>query len=453
MSQTLSTIDEKSLIRKIAWRLMPFLVICYLINFLDRTNVGYAASAMETSIGLDVAAYGLGAGIFFIAYFIFEVPSNIALHRFGARVWIGRIMISWGVVAALMAVIHEPWHFFSLRFLLGAAEAGFFPGVVFYLTLWFPVRYRARLVAIFFLGIPIAQVVGAPISTSLIALGDSLGLEGWRLMYGVEALPAVLLGIACFFVLRKGPQSAPWLSEAERSWLTSEIAKDEQVAAANVSTLSHGQQIMAVLKRPIVWGLALIYFGLTSGSNVLNFFLPTVVKTLQSSLGLDPGIITTGIVVAIPYGIAALALVLWSRHSDRTLERRFHVAIPAVLGAITTIICLALGSPVASIIGFVVLVSAVYCSQSVVWSVPSELLTGVGSAVAFGVINSIGNLSGFSGPYLTGWVVQLTGSYTIAFTIVSSFVLAGGVLAFILIPGRAKRAAQQSVLSGPQNLS
>jgi nitrate/nitrite transporter NarK len=259
-------------------------------------------------------------------------------------------------------------------------------------------------------------------------------------MYGVEALPALALGIACFFVLRRGPEVAPWLTDSEKTWLQTELAKDERVATAAVSTLTHGQQIGAVLKKPVVWGFALIYFGLTSGSNVLNFFLPTVVETLQTSLGLDPGILTTGIVVAIPYGIAAIALLLWSRHSDRTLERRFHVALPAVLGAITTIICLAVGSPFASIIGFVVLVSAVYCSQAVVWSVPSELLVGVGSAVAFGVINSIGNLSGFTGPYLTGWIVQTTGSYSIAFTIISSLVLAAGVLAFIIIPSRTKRA-------------
>ncbi len=425
---------EKATFSKLTRKLMPFLVICYLINFLDRTNVGYAATLMEKSIGLDVYAYGLGAGIFFIAYFIFEVPSNVALHKIGARIWICRIMVSWGIVAGLMAFITAPWQFFGLRFLLGAAEAGLFPGVLYYLTLWFPVRYRARLTGIFFLGIPIASVVGSPISTGLIALGNSIGMDGWRLMYFVEALPALVFGVLCLFVLKDGPRKAPWLSDIEKDYVEAELAKDA-ATARNADQHEKGA-IVAALKMPIVWVFALIYFGLTSGSNTMNFFLPQVIEAIQKSLGLGSDIITTGFVVAIPYAFAAVAMVLWSRHSDKHRERRLHVAVPAIIAALTTIITLAMNNPFATVIGFCVMAAGIYGAQSVVWSVPQQMLVGMGGAVALGLINSIGNLSGFVGPYLTGWIKSVTQSNQLAFSVIACFVLAAGITALFAIDNK-----------------
>lgn len=425
---------EKATFSKVARKLMPFLVLCYLINFLDRTNVGYAATLMEKDIGLGVYAYGLGAGIFFIAYFIFEVPSNIALHKIGARIWICRIMVSWGLVAGLMAFITTPWQFFALRFLLGAAEAGLFPGVLYFLTLWFPVRYRARLTGIFFLGIPLASVIGSPISTGLIVLGNTVGITGWRLMYFVEALPALIFGVACLFVLKDSPRKAPWLSDTEKDYIEAELAKDA-ATARNADQHEKGA-IMAALKMPIVWVFALIYFGLTAGSNTLNFFLPQVIEAIQKSLGLGTDIMTTGFIVAIPYAFAAVAMVFWSRHSDQTRERRLHVAVPAIIAALTTIITLALNNPFATVIGFCVMAAGIYGAQSVVWSVPQQMLVGMGGAVALGLINSIGNLSGFVGPYLTGWIKSATQSNQLAFSVIACFVLAAGITALFAIDNK-----------------
>jgi MFS transporter, ACS family, tartrate transporter len=425
---------ERATIARVTRRLLPFLILLYLINFLDRTNVGFAATRMERDIGLDAAAYGLGAGIFFIAYFFLEVPSNVALHGFGARRWIARIMVTWGIVAGAMAFIQVPAHFFILRFLLGAAEAGFYPGVILYLSMWFPSRYRARVTGIFLLGIPIAQVIGAPVSTGLIQWGDALGFQGWRVMYLVEAVPAVILGICTLFYLTDRPELARWLAPAQREWLVNELAAENRVIAAGQDgTAARRGQIRDALRRPVVWGLAAVLFGLTAGSNALNFFLPSVVETLQGAFGLGSGAMTTGLVVAIPYAVAAVAMVFWGRHSDRTGERRFHCGGAAILAAVTVAVALAIDNPVVVVAGFAVLAAGVYASQIVFWSVPSQLLTGVGAAAAIGLINSVGNLSGFVGPYLTGEIVSATGSYVPAFLAIAGLVLLGGIGIVVLL--------------------
>jgi MFS family permease len=431
---------EKSTIRRVTRRIMPFLIVLYLINFLDRTNVGFAAPGMEADLGIGPAAYGLGAGIFFIAYFLFEVPSNVALFRFGARKWIARIMVTWGIIAGALAFIQSGEHFFILRFLLGAAEAGFYPGIIFYISLWYPARYRARMTGIFFLGIPIAQVIGAPLSGGLIQLGDAIGFQGWRMMYLVEAIPAIILGIVTFFYLTDRPAQAKWLNDDQRTWLSGELAHDEATARQGQGPeLGKWAQVKVVLKTPMVWALAGILFCMTAGSNALNFFFPSVVDTFKSSFGVETNIFTNGLIVAIPYAFAAAAMILWSRHSDKTLERRFHGGGAAVLAGVSIVIALLLDNPVAIVVGFIVLASGIYSAQIVFWTVPARILTGVAAAAGIGLINSVGNLSGFVGPYLTGWIYENTGSYTLAFGLIATLVVIGGVAFTILLTRRKVR--------------
>jgi MFS family permease len=411
---------EKSTIRKVSIRLIPFLIVLYLVNFLDRTNVGFAADHMKEDIGLTSAVYGLGAGVFFLAYFLFEVPSNVLLEKFGARRWIARIMVTWGIVAGLMAFIQTPEHFVILRVLLGIAEAGFFPGVVFYLTLWFPSRYRAGIMATFYLGVPIAQVIGAPLSAILIQVGDQMGFQGWRLMYFVEAVPAVILGVVTWFYLTDHPLKAKWLSRPQQEWLTQTLAAERQSTVLPAAAeLTRRQQVKIALTNRYVWALALVYFGITAGSNALNFFLPSVIKGLSDTFGLHLGIIQRGFVTAIPYAVAAVAMVLWTRRSDRKLERRWHAALPALIGAVTITIALLVDNPIVVILGFTVMAAGVYSAINVFWAIPSQFLTGLGAAAGIGLINSIGNLSGFVGPYVTGGIKQATGSYTPAFLVIA----------------------------------
>lgn len=430
---------EKSTIRRVTRRIMPFLIAAYLINFLDRTNVGFAAAGMEEDLGIGPAAYGLGAGIFFIAYFIFEVPSNVALYRFGARIWIARIMITWGIIAGFLAFIQTVEHFYILRFLLGAAEAGFYPGVIFYLSLWYPVRYRARMTSIFFLGIPIAQIIGAPLSGGLIMLGDSLGFDGWRVMYLVEALPALILGVVTIFYLTDRPEKAKWLDESQRDWLISEMARDQEAArkVTGIDEPSKWSQVKAVIRMPMVWGLAGILFCMTAGSNALNFFFPSVVETFKTSFGVETNVLTNGFIVAIPYAFAAAAMILWGRRSDRTMERRFHGGGAAILSGLAIVSALLLDNPIAIVIGFIVLASGIYSAQVVFWSIPARLLTGVAAATGIGLINSVGNLSGFVGPYLTGWLYETSGSYLLAFGVIATLVVIGGV-GFIALLSRRR---------------
>jgi ACS family tartrate transporter-like MFS transporter len=438
ITATQATELEKSTIKKITRRLIPFLILLYMINFLDRTNVGFAAKGMEADLGISAAAYGAGAGIFFLAYFLCEVPSNVALHKFGARVWISRIMVTWGIIATAMAFIQSTEHFFILRVLLGAAEAGFYPGIIFFLSLWYPARYRARVMAWFYLGIPMASVLGAPLSTALISWGEKIGFDGWRMMYFVEGFPAIILGVVTFFYLTDRPEKAKWLSTEQRQWLVNDLALEETVKDLEVTaTSSHWAQIKAVLKNKFVWALALIYFGITSGSNAMNFFLPSVLQSFQESMGLGKDIMTIGWLTAIPYAVAAVAMTIWARRSDRHNERRYHAGGAAIVAAVAITAALLINSPVAIILGFVALASGVYSAVNVFWSVPSQLLTGVGAATGLGLINSVGNLSGFTGPMIIGAIKESTGSYTPAFLVIAAIVFTAGVSFIVLM--RKKR--------------
>ncbi|MFE7421173.1 MFS transporter [Rhodococcus sp. NPDC057529] len=417
-----------------ARRIMPLLVILYFISFLDRTNVGFAALHMNDDLGISSAIYGLGAGIFFLGYFIFEVPSNVALHRFGARKWISRIAVSWGLIGLLMAFMRHAGDFLVLRFLLGVAEAGFYPGIIFFLSLWFPSKYRARMIAIFYLAVPLSQVIGSPLSAALIDLGNRIGVEGWRLMYAIESIPAIVLGIFTYFYLTDSPAKAKWLQPAQRRWLQTELEEESRLASlesgGKSSTLAHVRSVMA---NKTVWALALIYFGISSGTNAMYFFFPMLLESFGGGLS----IMQTGLITAIPYAVAAIVMVVVSRHSDRVSERRKHMGISAIVAGVAVILGLVLNHPVVIVVGFVIMASGIYSAIVIFWSAPSQLLKGVSAAAGIGFINAVGNLSGFTGTYMTGGIKSITGSFTPAFILIALFVIAAGVW-FIMLPAVRK---------------
>lgn len=439
---------EEQTIKRISKRIIPFLVILFVMAFLDRTNIGFAALHMNDAIGITQTIFGLGAGIFFLGYFIAEVPSNILLHRFGARIWIARIMITWGIIAAMMGFIQNGTQFIVLRFLLGIAEAGFFPGVIFYLTLWFPARYRARVFASFYLGLPIAQIIGAPISVGLMQWGNTIGYEGWRLMYILEGIPSIILGIVCLKYLTNTPKEAQWLSTEQRVWLMNTLEREErEKEKTQDSNLTKGEMIKQVFKNPLVWIMAMVYFGITSGSNAMFFFLPSVLESFRNTFGMEITLIQNGMLTAIPYAFAAVGMILWSRRSDRKQERYKHGACAALMAAIAITIALVVNQPWAIIVGFIFLAIGVFSAINIFWTLPGQTLTGVGAAAGIGLINSVGNLSGFTGPYLTGYLYTTTGNYTIAFLVIASFVAIGGLGLLLLgkLKSNALKAEQHQV--------
>ncbi len=431
---------EAQTVKRVSKRIIPFLVILFVMAFLDRTNIGFAALHMNDAIGITQTIFGLGAGIFFLGYFIAEVPSNILLHRFGARIWIARIMITWGIIAALMGFIHNGTQFIVLRFLLGIAEAGFFPGIIFYLTLWFPARHRARVFASFYVGLPIAQIIGAPLSVGLMQWGDTLGFDGWRLMYILEGIPSVILGIICLKYLTNTPKEAHWLTEAQRNWLMQTLEKEElEKSKSTDPEISKSAMIKQVFANPLVWIMAVVYFGITSGSNAMFFFLPSVLESFRNSFGLEISLLQNGLITAIPYAFAAVGMILWSRRSDRKQERYKHGACAALMAAIAIAIALIVNQPWAIIVGFIFLAIGVFSAINIFWTLPSQTLTGVGAAAGIGLINSVGNLSGFTGPYLTGYLYTTTGTYTTAFLVIAGFVAVGGL--GLLLLGKLKSNA------------
>ena len=420
---------EKRTIGKVMWRLMPFLVACYFVAYLDRVNVGFAKLQMNAALGLSESAYGLGAGLFFIAYFLLEVPSNLALDRFGARLWIARIMFSWGLISGAFAFI-EPiarwtgispeWVFYILRFLLGIAEAGFFPGIIFYLTLWFPSVYRARVVSLFMLAIPFSSIVGAPISGALLNL-SGWGLAGWQWLFILEALPSVLMSIGVILYLTDYPVHAHWLEHEERDWLQARLDEEHRTkqAAEHISigrALSDGR----------VLACALIYFCLNAASYGVAFFLPTIIK------GFGVGNFTTGLLAALPFVFGAVGMVLLGRASDRSLRRREFVCFAMVLAAV--------GLAGAGLASAPVLVMVLLCLSQIgvsampplFWPIPSAFLTGASAAAGIAAINSIGNLSGFAGPYVMGFLKDATGDFTAGLLLLGACALLGGVLALML---------------------
>ena len=410
--------EERAVIRKAMWRLLPFLCFIYFIAYLDRVNVGFAALTMNEDLGLSATAFGNGAGIFFLAYFLFEVPSNFALKRFGARVWIARIMVTWGLISMAMAFVSGTTSFFVLRFLLGVAEAGFFPGMILYLTFWFPNRVRAGILGVFIIANPASTIVGAPLSTTL--LGTSvLGLTGWQTMFIVEGLPAVLLGVAVLFVLCDSPAKAKWLTEREREVLLNAVKRDERLSTH--TSLRDG------LASPQVWLFSLLYAALMMGVYGFGLWAPQIIKSF-GGLGNQQ----VGLVLVIPYAFATVAMVLWGRHSDRTGERKWHLALPAVLGTIGFLYGSYADNIYFAVAGFTLGAVGIYASLPLFWSLPTAMLGGTAAAGGIALINSIGNLSGYFGPSIIGRLKDLTKNYTAGLLVIAASLALAAVLGYVV---------------------
>jgi len=415
-AQPLST-EEKAVVRKAMWRLLPFLCFIYFIAYLDRVNVGFAALTMNADLALSATAFGHGAGIFFIAYFLFEVPSNFALKRFGARVWIARIMVTWGIISIGMAFVNGTTSFLVMRFLLGVAEAGFFPGMVLYLTFWFPNSVRAAIMGIFIIANPASTIIGAPLSTSL--LGTSLfGFAGWQTMFIVEGIPAVLCGIAVLFVLCDSPAKAKWLTDREREVLLTAIARDERTNTH--TSLRDG------LMSPQVWLFSLLYAALMMGVYGFGLWAPQIIKSLSGF-----GNQTVGLVLIVPYLCATISMVAWGRHSDRTGERTWHLALPALVGAAGFLFGSYTDNFYLAVVGFSVGAMGIYSSLPLFWTLPTAILGGTAAAGGIALINSIGNLSGYFGPSIIGALKDATQNYTAGLLVIAASLAIASVLGYI----------------------
>ena len=397
--ETQASAFEEALYRKVAWRLIPLLLLCYVVAYLDRVNVGFAKLQMMDQLGFSDTIYGLGAGMFFIGYFLFEVPSNIILHRVGARVWIGRIMISWGLISAAMMFVTTPMMFYVMRFLLGIAEAGFFPGIILYLTYWYPAERRGRITAMFMTGIAIAGVIGGPLSGYIMKYTDGIyGWQGWRWMFLLEGLPSVGLGLVVIMLLDDRISEAKWLNEEERALLIANIAKDE----------AHKEQdsLRRVTTSGRVWHCAAIYFSYVMGLYGVSFFLPTIIKSMGHTDMLEIGLISM-----IPYSVSVIVMLLVAKNADRTGERRWHVAIPGLFGALGLALSVILAKDGNLAIAALTLgLSGIMTTLPLFWSLPTAFLAGTGAAAGIALINSLGNLAGFVSPYAVGWLKDATGS-------------------------------------------
>jgi MFS transporter, ACS family, tartrate transporter len=418
---TAETHSESALIAKIQWRLIPFMFALYIVSYLDRVNVGFAALQMNRDLGLSSSVYGLGAGIFFIGYFIFEVPSNVFMEKVGARVWIARIMISWGLLSAGMMFTRGPLSFYALRLLLGIAEAGFFPGMILYLTYWFPRSTRANAVALFMTANALAGVLGGPLSGALLGLHGAGGLDGWQWLFLLEGLPAIALGFAVLAYLPNGPDDARWLSSDERSvirrWLDAEHKFHSH----------HGLTVMQVITNGRVWMFSFLYFALVIALYSISFWLPQIIKGLSGRSDL-----TVGFASAFPYVVAAIGMVWIGRHSDRRGERRWHVAISALVGAVGLLISAATLNPFISLCGVAIAALGIWGSLGPFWAMPTSVLTGTSAAAGIAWINSVGNLGGFVGPYGVGLIHESTNRFGPALAALALCLIIAAALALCL---------------------
>lgn len=412
---------ETALVAKLTRRLVPFLFLLYIVAYLDRINVGFAALQMQGQLHLSDEVYGLGAGLFFAGYFVFQLPSNLLLERVGARRWLAALMVVWGMVSTSMIFVRTPHGFYALRFSLGVAEAGFFPGVILYLKNWFPADARARTVAWFMTAAPLSGVVGGPISGALLGLHHA-GLAGWQWMFIMEGIPAMLLGglAACYLTDR--PQDALWLSHEQRDWLLATLRRESQETAAVSRT-----NVWAAFTHPGIWLLVLVYFGLDTVSYGISLWLPNLIRSLSGVSDFVIGLLST-----IPYIAAAISMVLVGIHSDRSGERRWHTALPAFVGAAGLLLAAQSTSVVPMIAGITVAVLGVFSMLGPFWTMPTSLLTGTAAAAAIALINSVGNLGGFFGPYIIGLIRTHTGSFKNGLLVVGAVLALGGAIALLV---------------------
>jgi ACS family tartrate transporter-like MFS transporter len=406
-------------VRKVSLRLLPFLFILYVVAFLDRVNFGYAALEMNSALGISAELFGILSGIFFIGYLLFEVPGNMILQRIGARIWISRIIISWGIVVIITAAASSATELFILRFLLGVAEAGFFPGIILYITCWFRKEDLARAVALFMTALAVSNIIGAPVSTWILDNIHWFGIAGWRWLFILEGLPALVLGVVTWFWLTNRPEEATWLEPCERTWLAGEIRKE----AALRGDAAPG--FRAVIRDIRIWHLGLVYCLMTIGLYGLGFWMPQIIRSLNPAFSN----FEIGLVMTIPFIAALLAMLAWSAHSDRTGERIWHTSLPPAIGGIALVGAGIVQDPLTAFIMLVIATVGIYCFFGPFWTIPAMFLAEAAAAVGFAIINSIGNLGGFIGPSLLGIVTQTTGSVNGGLVAIGGCLILCGILA------------------------
>ena len=414
-------ISEPKLLRKITLRLIPFMFLMYIVAYLDRVNVSFAALQMNEALGFSAAVYSFGAGIFFIAYFLFEVPSNLIMHRVGARIWMARIMITWGIISSAMRFVKGPASFYTLRFLLGVAEAGFFPGMILYLTYWFPRDARGRAVARFMTATAVAGVIGSPISGLLLQLDGVGGLGGWQWLFLIEGIPSVVLGFITFAYLPNGPAKATWLDAEEKKWIADKLEHER------LETAGHGHHSMgAAMRSGRVWTFAAIYFAIIMSFYGITFWLPQIVKAFSGTSDLVVAFLS-----ALPWVGATIGMVVVSRNSDITKERRWHVALSAIVGGLGLMGAGLAPSPAIELAALALAAAGIWGTLGPFWAMSSQSLAGTGAAAGIALINSVGNLAGFLGPYLVGWVRTSTDSFTWALIVLALFPMAGALITIL----------------------
>lgn len=410
---------EDSVYRKVFWRIVPFLMLCYVVAYLDRVNVGFAKLQMGQDLGFSETIFGLGAGIFFAGYFLFELPSNLLMHKIGAKIWIARIMITWGLISAAFVFVSTPTEFYFMRFLLGLAEAGFYPGVILYMTYWFPAHRRAKIVAVFMSAIPVAGIFGNPLSGWIMDSFQSTGgWSGWQWMFIIEAVPALLVGVAVIFFLDDSIEKAKWLTADEKKYLAREVEKDHH----------HGDKgphsVAAVFQDGRIWMMCLIYFTFVMGQYGLTFWMPTLVKATGIKGNLNIGLLS-----AIPFMCAIVAMNVCGRSADARRERRWHLIVPALVGAVGFTVAASFADNVVVSIVFLSMAAAgVLTCAPLFWSLPTAFLTGTGAAAGIAVINSVGNLAGFASPYMIGYLKDLTHSTQVGMYVLAGMLVLGAIL-------------------------
>ncbi|MGF7000973.1 MFS transporter [Paraburkholderia sp. GAS32] len=432
----METTIESLTISRIYRRLVPLLFVLLIINYLDRVNIGFAALRMNQDLGFSASVFGLGAGIFFIGYAVFEVPSNIMLHRFGARIWISRIMITWGLVSAGLAFVHTQTSFFILRFLLGVAEAGFIPGVVAYLAYWFPVRYRSRANAGVIMATAIASAIGSPVSGLLMrALDGSHGIAGWRWMLLLEAAPAVVLGLFVLVWLTDRPERATWLPSEQRNWLVTELASE-----ASKLTKTASLPFLKIAMMPRVWSLSALFVCFLTAFYGVLLWLPQIVKHMGTMSDVQVGFVT-----ALPFCCAATSMYLVARHSDRVGERRLHIAVCMTIGGFALLACAFVSQPVIGLALLCIAAGGIWGCLAVFWTLTGEFLTGAAVAIGIALINTIGQVGGLLGPWVVGVIKDLTGNFSVALVVLAIAAFLAALIAF-LMPDRGAPAPASNAL-------
>ena len=412
---------ETTTMHKVTWRLVPFLMLCYFVAYLDRVNVGFAGASMSKDLNLTAAAFGGAAGIFFVAYFFFEVPSNLALNRFGARVWIARIMFTWGLVSGAQAFVTNELSFNVIRLLLGVAEAGFFPGIIFFLTLWFPSAYRGRIVGLFMFAIPVSTIIGSPISGFILNLEGFLGYHGWQWMFLIEAVPALLMSFAVIAYLTNRPADAHWLNDDEKKWLQTRLDAERVTREShfNLSWFKSAFNLRVV-------ALGVVYMALNIPQYGLSFFLPQIVKAFGVTN------VEAGFITALPYIVGGIGMIFWGRHSDKTGERIWHCVIPFIAMVIGLGLAAMIADPTAKIAVLCIAAWGFFSILPIFWTLPTAFLSGAGAAAGIAAVNSIGNLGGYFGPQVFGLLKTNTGGDTASLIFLASSAVVGIVVVWRL---------------------